>query len=62
MSEAWVAFAADGDPDSRSSGLPVWPVYHPDTRATMLFDDVSRVANDPAHNARVALKGALSDI
>ena len=62
MSQAWVAFAAGGDPNSPMSGIPRWPAYELGTRATMLFDDVSRVANDPAHNARVALNEALSGI
>ena len=39
MHGAWVAFAATGDPG--------WPRYDPDRRATMRFDTVSRVVDDP---------------
>jgi para-nitrobenzyl esterase len=39
MHGAWVAFAATGDPG--------WPRYEPDRRATMRFDTVSRVVDDP---------------
>ena len=39
MHQAWVAFAATGDPG--------WPRYGPDRRATMRFDTVSRVVDDP---------------
>lgn len=60
MSEAWVSFAADAAPNSRSSGLPHWPEYQSDTRATMLFDSASRVVNDPAHDSRLALEEVLA--
>jgi para-nitrobenzyl esterase len=46
MSEAWIAFARDGDPGH--SGLPAWPPYSMEGRATMLFDrDVCGVGPDP---------------
>jgi para-nitrobenzyl esterase len=62
MSEAWVSFATTGDPNSQKSGLPSWPAYRPDKRATMLFDNVSIVANDPARGARVVLGKVLDRI
>jgi para-nitrobenzyl esterase len=62
MSEAWVSFAAGGDPNSPKSGLPHWSAYQPGTRATMLFDTTNRVANDPARDARLALNEALASI
>ena len=39
MHAAWVAFASTGDPG--------WPGYEPGRRATMRFDAVSRVVEDP---------------
>ncbi len=39
MHGAWVAFAKTGDPG--------WPAYRPPRRATMRFDEVSRVEDDP---------------
>jgi carboxylesterase type B len=39
MHGAWVAFAATGDPG--------WPRYDLERRATMRFDTVSRVVDDP---------------
>ena len=39
MHGAWVAFAATGDPG--------WPRYDLDRRATMRFDTVSEVVDDP---------------
>jgi carboxylesterase type B len=39
MHGAWVAFAATGDPG--------WPAYEPERRATMRFDTVSAVVDDP---------------
>ena len=45
MQERFVAFAKTGDPNR--AGLPRWPGYGLDTRATMIFDVRSRVENDP---------------
>jgi len=44
-SSAWAAFARNGSPKSR--GLPVWPAYTPDKRATMIIDEPPRVEFDP---------------
>jgi para-nitrobenzyl esterase len=55
MSEAWLAFARDGKPGYR--GLPAWPVYGPEGRATMLFDTACRVENDPGGEVRRAWHG-----
>ncbi|MFC6649906.1 carboxylesterase/lipase family protein [Paenibacillus rhizoplanae] len=44
MQTAWTAFAHGGDP--AAPGLD-WPQYTPETRATMIFDQSSRVVNDP---------------
>jgi para-nitrobenzyl esterase len=41
MQERFVAFAKTGNPDPR------WPRYELTNRATMVFDTVSRVENDP---------------
>jgi para-nitrobenzyl esterase len=45
MGEAWASFARTGKPGHR--GLPAWPPYTADKRATMVFDNNSRVKNDP---------------
>jgi para-nitrobenzyl esterase len=50
MSDAWVRFAATGDPNGGS--LPHWPRYTPAGRSIMLLDDQCRVADDPAAAAR----------
>lgn len=55
MSEAWLAFARDGMPSYR--GLPTWPAYTPEARATMLFDTTCRVENDPGSEQRKAWNG-----
>ena len=36
MSEAWLAFARDGDPSH--DGIGDWPAYDTETRSTMVFD------------------------
>jgi para-nitrobenzyl esterase len=52
MSEAWIAFARDGDPSH--ADLPKWPPYSLDERATMLFDDECSVVADPFREQRLA--------
>jgi para-nitrobenzyl esterase len=49
-SASWAAFARTGDPNV--DGLPDWPAYDRETRATMLFDLESRIANDPLGEVR----------
>jgi len=45
MGEAWASMARNGKPEHR--GLPEWPVYNNETRATMVFDNACVVKNDP---------------
>mgnify|MGYP006168938353 CR=1 FL=1 len=53
MSEAWLAFARSGDPNH--PGLPKWPRYDAETRATMVFDNKSLVVNNPRGKERAVL-------
>jgi para-nitrobenzyl esterase len=55
MSEAWLTFARDGKPSYR--GLPAWPAYELEERATMVFDTTCRVENDPGGKVRRAWQG-----
>ncbi|ODP38870.1 carboxylesterase/lipase family protein [Sphingomonas turrisvirgatae] len=45
VSDSLLAFARTGDPNT--AALPRWPTYSLARRETMLFDRVSRIANDP---------------
>jgi para-nitrobenzyl esterase len=45
MSTAWVSFARTGNPNH--SGLPHWPAYNSNSRATMYFDAPCEVRQDP---------------
>ena len=45
ISTAWVNFARTGNPNHK--GLPLWPAYTTDTRATMYFDTPCELRNDP---------------
>jgi para-nitrobenzyl esterase len=63
MSSVWLAFAKTGNPNT--SGIPQWPAFTPDTRATMIFNLESRVENDPHSDLRqlweqIAAQGAGS--
>jgi len=50
ISEAYIAFAKTGDPNNPK--LPHWPAYDLSKRATMVFDKVSKVVNDPRSEPR----------
>jgi para-nitrobenzyl esterase len=52
VSEAWIAFATRGDPNSKKSALPPWPAYDSARRATMLFNNDSKVVIDPSEEQR----------
>ena len=45
MGEAWANFARTGKPGHR--GLPDWPAYGPEKRATMIFNSSCAVKDDP---------------
>jgi para-nitrobenzyl esterase len=52
MSGAWAAFVRSGDPNH--DGIPHWPAYTTEERATMIFDMECRVENDPYGEERKA--------
>jgi para-nitrobenzyl esterase len=60
VSEAWIAFATRGDPNSKKSGLPPWPAYDSQRRATMLFSNESKVVDDPARDERKIMDSILN--
>jgi len=49
---AWAQFIRTGDPNG-GGGLPAWPRYDADRRATLLIDRESRIADDPGGAARM---------
>jgi len=49
-SDAWIQFARSGNPNHK--GLPNWPAFTVDQRATMLLDSTCKVVNDPGSDAR----------
>ena len=53
MSSAWAAFARTGNPNAE--GLPHWPAYNTEQRATMFLDNECKVVNDPRRDSRLAL-------
>jgi para-nitrobenzyl esterase len=55
ISSAWVAFARSGNPGH--AGLPSWPTYTPEKRATMVLNVESRVEEDPFSEERKAWDG-----
>ena len=56
VSDAWLAFARSGDPNT--GGLPRWPAFDAQRRATMVFDATSAVADDPLREQRMAMFAA----
>ena len=59
MSEAWIAFARNGDP--KHSGIPTWKPYTIENRETMLFDVPCRAEHDPAREELDAWEGIKVD-
>jgi para-nitrobenzyl esterase len=55
MHAAWAAFARTGTP--AAPGLPEWPAYDTDRRATMILDTDPRVEDDPGGHDREAWAG-----
>lgn len=45
LASAWVSFAATGDPNNART--PKWPAYTLPRRSTMVFDETTRVEDDP---------------
>ncbi|MFX1497000.1 MAG: carboxylesterase/lipase family protein [Promethearchaeota archaeon] len=43
MMDAWISFAHTGDPNH--NGIPHWPPYDKDKRATFIFDEECRIEN-----------------
>jgi para-nitrobenzyl esterase len=58
MHAAWSAFACTGRP--AADGLPAWPLYTPETRATMTLDVTSTVVHDPQAAQRAYWAGMFA--
>ena len=57
VSATWVSFARTGNPNT--SGLSKWPAYSAGSRDTMLFNNESRVEQDPDREPRLAMEHVL---
>ncbi len=58
VSDAWIAFARKGDPNTAK--LPPWPSFNPKDRPTMVFNNESKVENDPIREQRIAMFNAMN--
>lgn len=56
-SAAWMAFARTGNPNTPK--LPKWPAWSASSRDTMLFNNESRVEQDPDRGPRLAMEKVL---
>jgi len=58
ISNAWVSFARNGDPNH--SGIPKWPVFTVEKGETMILNDKCEVQNDPDRAERKILESATT--
>ena len=56
LSETWIAFAANGNPNTSKSGLPTWDPYDKEKRPVMIFNSVSRQEFDPLKDQRIFIE------
>ena len=50
MMDAWTSFARTGNPNH--SGIPKWPQYDIKKRATLVFDNKTKIWDDPLKKER----------
>ena len=62
MSNAWIALATNGDPNTAEAGLPKWEPYKPDTRMTMVINNESQLVSDPEKEERELFAGLYPNI
>jgi para-nitrobenzyl esterase len=58
VSDAWIAFARTGNPSTPK--LPRWTPFNSTDRPTMVFDNESRVENDPIRHERAVMFRVLN--
>jgi para-nitrobenzyl esterase len=54
MMDSWISFARSGNPNH--DGIPSWPAYDMDNRATLLFGEDIKIEKDPLRTERLALE------
>jgi para-nitrobenzyl esterase len=56
VSEAWIAFASTGTPNTKKSGFPNWESYDAERRPVLIIDNATKLAFDPLKEQRLAFE------
>jgi len=57
VSDTWIAFARSGNPNTPK--LPRWTPYDATDRPTMVFNNETKLVNDPIREQRLVMFRAL---
>ena len=59
IQQAWLNFARNGNPNGEDN---IWPLYHQQTRTTMIFNNTHQLISDPSEKIREGWQSVFSKV